>query len=190
MHACSRLFLSLCLTFSLVFTMMASAPAMAKETGVVTKVAVVDVQRLMSVSKVAKNIQKQLEAERKNFEKEFEEHETRLRDTEKKLGEQRDSMKPDEFKEKRIAFENELLQTRKLVQTRRRALEGAASKALVTVRKEILEIVANIADKDKYDLVIGRENVILASRAMDITDTVLKELDSKLSKVDLKVEDK
>lgn len=155
-----------------------------------TKVAVVDVQKLMSVSKAAKSIQEQIESKRKSYQQEFAKHEDELRETEKSLAEARNVMSADEFNQKREGFENKLLETRKLVQTRRRALEKAAAEALAQLRNKIVSIVASIADEGEYDLVINRQNIILVDKSMDITSEVLTKLDKTMSKIEVKVEKK
>lgn len=160
-------------------------PAYATEN---TKVAVVDVQKLMSVSKAAVSIQEQIEGKRKSYQKEFAKHEDELRKTEKTLSEARNVMSADEFSQKREGFENKLLETRKLVQKRRRALEKAAAGSLSQLRNKIVAIVANIADSGGYDLVINRQNIILVDKSLDITAQVLKDLDKALPKIEVKIE--
>lgn len=163
---------------------MLASPAFATS----TKVAVVDVQKLMSVSKAAVSIQKQIEDKRQSYQKEFAKHEDELRKTEKSLAEARNVMSADEFNKKREGFENSLLETRKLVQKRRRSLETAAADSLGQLRNKIVAIVANIADSGEYDLVINRQNIILVDKSMDITEQVLAELDKTVAKIDVKVE--
>lgn len=152
------------------------------------KIAVVNIQQIMSDSKAAQSIQGQLDKHRKSFQDEFSQYERTLMDKEKALAEQRAEMPAEEFSKQRETFENEVLETRKLVQKRQRALEEAAAEALNKLRNEVLQIVADMAEKEKYDLVITRQNIILAQKDMEITDAVMAALDKKLTKVDLKVE--
>ena len=154
------------------------------------QVAVVDVQKIMSVSKAAKSIQQQLEKKREEFQKEFSEHERDLRQTEQSLTEARATLSAEDFNEKRQEFENDLLETRKLVQKRRRALEKAAAEALAELRNGIVKIVAEIAEKDDYDLILNRQNIILVEKSIDITDRVLANLDKSVQSIQLKVEEK
>ena len=151
-------------------------------------VAVVDVQKLMTDSKAAQSIQKQIETKRQQYQQEFSKHEEELRNSEKSLAEARGNLSAEEFNDRRQDFENKLLETRKLVQKRRRALEKAAAAALAQLRNKVVGIVATIADDQKIDLVITRQNIILVDKDLDITAQVLKQLDSSLSKIELKVE--
>ncbi len=153
-----------------------------------TKVGVVNIQKIMSDSKAAKSIQGQLDTHRKSFQEEFSKHERELLDQEKKIIDMRAELSAEEFAKKRQEFEGQILETRKLVQQRQRSLEQAASDALTVIRKEVVQIVADMADKEEYDLVVTRQNVILAKKEMDITDQIMKSLNKSLKKVDLKVE--
>lgn len=151
-------------------------------------IAVVNIQQIMVESKAAKNIQTQLDAQRKSFQEEFSKHERDLMEEEKKLKEEHATMPAEEFGKKWQDFEKTVQDTRKLAQKRQKALEEGAGKALTTLRDEVMKIVADISDKEKYDLVLTRQNVILAQKDMDITDEVMKRLNKSLKEVKLKVD--
>lgn len=153
-----------------------------------TKVAVVNIQKIMSQSKAAESIQDQLQKHRKSFQDEFSKHERDLMDQEKALVEARAEMTPEDFTKKKQEFESQLLETRKLVQKRQRALEEGAGKALGELRDQVVRIVAEMADEQEYDLVVTKQNVILAQKDMDITDEVMKRLNKNLKKVELKID--
>ncbi len=153
-----------------------------------TNIAVVDVQRLLNESKAAKSIQKQLNTHKESFQSEFSVREKKLRETELKLSEGREKLSVEAFGKQKTAFEENLMETRQLAQKRRRELETAANEALISLRQEIVKIVADMADKEKYDLIMTKQNIILAAKAMDVTDVVMKKLNSKITKIDLKIQ--
>ncbi len=152
-----------------------------------SKIAVVDVQKVMSESKGAKSIQKQLEEQRRIFQEEFSKHERELMEDQKALVEGRADMSPEDFAKKRDQFEGQLLETRKLVQKRQQALEKAAGDAIGALRNEVVKIVAELAEKNGYDIVVTKQNVILAEKEMDITSQVMSKLDKSLKQIELKV---
>ncbi len=161
----------------------ASVPAYAE-----VKVAVVNIQKIMRESDAAESIQVQLEEYRKSFQDEFSQHERGLMEQEQALTEARADMPADKFAKKRQDFENQLLETRMLVQKRQRALEQAAGVALDQIRVKIVEAVSDIADDRGYDLVLPRQNVVLADKSLDITDDVMAVLNRSLQDVQLDVE--
>lgn len=152
-----------------------------------TKIGVVNIQEIMSESKAAKSIQKQLDTHREAFQKEFSKHERSLVDQEKGIIESRAELSSEEFSKKRQDFEAKLLETRKLVQKRQRSLELAAGESLKVLRVEVVKIVAELADSEDYDIILTRQNVILAHKSMDITSHIMTRLNKSLKTIELKV---
>lgn len=160
----------------------------AAPAGTVLHLAVVDVQELLSQSKAAKSLQTQLKGQRDKFQEEFSKYEKDLRDTEQSLTKERSTLKPDAFNKKREAFEEKLLETRKLAQARKRALDEGFSTAVGSLRDEMVKIVAGVAEEKNFDLVISRQNVVIVDKSLDITKDVLTKLDKDMPDVQLKVE--
>ena len=150
-------------------------------------IAIVDVEQLLTDSKAAKSIQKKLNSKKEEFQKEFSAHEKELRTKEKELIDMRTSLSAEEFKEKRTAFEEKLLETRKLFQTRRNTLDQALGKAMADLRKEILQVTAKISDERGYQVVFSRENVVIVEKSMDITKDVMKALNKAIQDIDLEI---
>ena len=148
-------------------------------------IAVIDAQALLNDSKAGKSIQQQLATQRDTFQKEFSKMERELGDEEKKLIAERDKLSPEKFAEKRRAFEEKLLDARRLAQHRRVALEKASADAFNKLRGNMTQIVAEQAQKNGYDIVLTRQNVVLAEKEMDITPAIMAQMDKTLSDVKL-----
>jgi len=181
MHLCKNVTL-FCAFFMMAFAVLAPSSVRAD-----TNIAVVSIQKIMSDSRAAKSIQSQLDKQRKSFQDEFSKHERDLMESEKKLVEQRSSLPPEEFTLKKQEFENKILETRKLVQKRQRALEQAAGEALGTVRNKMVDIVSDMAASEGYDLVVTKQYVILSQKELDITDKVLDRLNKDSKEVKLNI---
>lgn len=167
----------------------AAGDSPAKEgAATVARIAVVDVQSLIGDSKAGKSIQAQINKQRESFKAEFASLEKDLKDMEKKLNEDKSAKDSEEFKAKAKEFETKMINANKLVQQRRQSLEKGAADAVLELRKEIVKVVADVADAEKFTIVISRQDVILAEKDMDITDRVLAILDKKLPDVKVKVE--
>lgn len=150
--------------------------------------AVVDVQALLTQSAAAKNIQEQLNVQRGEFKKEIGAIDKKLKDQQQALIKSNGKGTEEEFNKKKSELEKSVMDARQTVQKRRNALDVAAGTALEKLRGEITKVVASLSDKNKYDIVISRQNVVLAVKSMDITEEVMKELNSNVTKIDLKVE--
>ncbi len=153
-----------------------------------TSIAVVDMKWLSSESDAAKDIRDQIKEHREALQKEFSSHEKILMDTEQKLLKEKADLAPEDFSEKKKAFEEKILSTRKLFQEKRTNLDKAYSTARMKLRKEILEIVADIVEEENYLMVVERGSVVIAQKELDITKKVMDRLNAKIKKIKLELD--
>lgn len=151
-------------------------------------VALVDVEKILSDAKASKSLQGQIKTKREAFQKEFSAKEKELKATETSLISEKEKLSAEEFAKKRKAYEEKILETRKLFQKRRNGLDTGINKAMGELRQAIVEAASKIAEEKKYDIVLTRDSVLLADKALDITPDVLTKLDSLKSDVKLSVE--
>ena len=151
-------------------------------------IAIVDVEKIMAESKAAKDLRAQLDAKKESFQKEFAGKEKQLKETEDSLIKERETLSPEEFAKKRKAYEEKVMETRKLFDKSRNSLEKGLAGAMGEMNKTIVEATAAVAEEKGYDVVMRRENVLIAANALDITKDVLAKIDAKVSKIQLKVE--
>lgn len=150
-------------------------------------IAVVDVQKILTESAAAVSIQKQVQQQREKLQAEFSGYEQKLRDNEKDLLEERNDLTPEEFKAKRDEFQKSLQETGALVQDKKRALEEGLVKATSKLRGEVLQVVAKMADERNYDIVMSRQNIVLVSKSLDITEEVMTAINSKITNISLEL---
>ena len=178
-------FLSLCL----VLILSASSPAFAEgEDGRdphIARIAVLDVNVLLRDSKAAKHIQEQMKDKRDAYQKQINRLEKSLQKMEAELVDLHKKEDAEGFAEQKKEYEAEMTDTRKKVAELRASLDSAYDKGMSELRSEILEIVADISDKAAYDLVISRQEVVIVSAEMDITETVMDHLNEQKSKIKL-----
>jgi Skp family chaperone for outer membrane proteins len=151
------------------------------------KIAVVDVEQILSESAAGQSIQQQLENRRQAFQKEFSSRENNLINSEKTLVQQKQSLSAEEFDTKRKEFETQLFETRNLFQKRRNALDKGLSAALSTLRESIIRITSDIATEEGYNVVLTRDSVVITAKEMDITQKVLSRMDKQMSTIPLNV---
>ncbi len=150
-------------------------------------IGVVDVQKLLSESKAAKDMQTKVKKHQDKFVEELRSQEEELRKQEKALVDQRATLKPEDFAKKRKEFEEELIKTRRSAQENKRELDKAAGKALNKLRAEIFKVVEKISEEDGYNLILSRQNVILGANAIDISEETLKRLDKAVQSIPLEI---
>ena len=151
-------------------------------------IAIVDVEKIFDESKASKSLQAQIKTKKEAFQKEFSEKEKELKATESSLIAEKEKLSAEEFGKKRKAYEEKIIETRKLFQKRRNGLDSGLSKATAELRKNVIEAASAVGDEKGYDIVLTRDSVLIADKALDITPDVLKKLDSILSDVKLTIE--
>lgn len=151
------------------------------------KIAVVDVEKILSESQAGKSLQSQLNTRRESFQKEFATREDTLMASQKNLMQQKGNLTAEEFSTKRTAFEKELFETRSLFQKRRNSLDKGLGTALSQLRQNIIQVTAEVANEAKYQIVLTRDSVVIIEKEMDITDSVLLRLNAKVSNIPLTI---
>jgi Skp family chaperone for outer membrane proteins len=149
------------------------------------KIAVVDVEQILNESMAGKSIERQLVNRREAFQKEFAERENNLMNAEKALVEEKNTLTAEEFANKRKAFEKEYLETRNLFQKRRNALDKGLGTALSELRRNIIQVTADIAEEEGYQVVLTRDSVVIVAKEMEITQKVLKRLNKTIQNIKL-----
>ncbi len=151
------------------------------------KIAVIDLQRILTESKAGQGLQKQLDGQQKAYQDEVAAQEKSLQATQDQLAKEPDSAKSSsEFIQKKADFEKKVVDARQTMQKKREALEKTAQGAINDLRGQAGQVINEIAEREKYSLVLNRGTVLVADKSLDITDAVLKQLDAKVTKIDLK----
>jgi Skp family chaperone for outer membrane proteins len=174
------------LLFTFVFTIVTSFSFVSKSFAE-TKIAVVDVQRLLGDSNAAKSIQEQLIDQKKLFDKDLDKVKSKLENLEKDIISRKDSLSEEQLLKEKQKFEAELLEANKKVQKRGNELEQAASVATLKLRAAIVKIVAEISDAENYTMVVTKQNVILAEKELDITEKVMDKLNKSVKTIKLEI---
>ncbi len=170
---------------ALIFTGMGTSSAHAADP---LSIGIVDVEKILAESKAAQDLQKQLQAKKESFQKEFAEKEKQLKANEDTLVKEKETVPAEEFAKKRKAYEEKVMDVRKLFQKSRNSLDQGLSNSMQELRKSIVQATTEVADEKGYDVILTRESVLIAGKSLDITTDVLAKLDAKVTKIPLKVE--
>lgn len=152
-----------------------------------TKIAVIDVQRVMTQSKAALSLKKQGEELRAQYLAEISKKEKALRKLEKELVQNAKSLAEEERLSKKQDFEKQLLETRSFAQDRKRGLDTATQDVNRMLQKTLYEISQKIADEEGYDLIISNQSIITGKSELDITDKVIDQFNEVMPEISLKV---
>ena len=151
------------------------------------KIAVVDVQYLVSNSAAGKSIRSQLEAQRNGYKGQIEKQEADLRSQEKKLAEKQATLSKDDFLVERKKFQQKVIEAQKSVQQRRITFDKAYADATDKLRDNIVKVVAELSAKRGVSLVMSRQDLVLVDQRLDMTAEVLKALDARVTSIPVNI---
>ncbi len=148
-----------------------------------TTIGVVNIQKIMKDSKAATDVRNQLQAKQKAFQADLDSKEKTLHAEDQSLAKQRSTTDKDAFAQKVKAFQDKAAAAQKEVQTKKAQLDKAFNGALEQIQNNVTEITQKIAAEKKLSIILTSNQVIYTDPALDITDDVLKSLDTKLPNV-------
>jgi len=148
-------------------------------------IAVINMQVLLEESSAAKSIRGQVEKLRTDFQDEVNRQDQRLREQEQELKRQQSVLAPEAFNAKRRDFQQQVAKAQENVQTRLRELDELAARGLNDVRRALLPILVDLSKEQGYNIVFANTQLVFASKQLDITDEVLKRINTSLPAVNL-----
>ena len=183
----ARSFSTLCVILGLALATTNPAWAQGAGTAVLPTITVLDVGQIRRDAASVKSIRDQIVNYQNNFQSEIQKEQEQLRVAQQELAKKQSLLAPEAFADERRKFEQKVVSVQQLVQEKRRALDEVQQTAMLQVEKTLNEIVANMASKNGYAVVLRRSQVVIVDSSLDITASVLAELDKKLPtvKVDL-----
>jgi len=147
------------------------------------KIAVIDMNVIRQSSKAVKDINKQLTTYANEYQKEMQKEDKALKAANDKLVKKRTILAREAFIAERKKFEQKLVAVQRLVQKRKQDLNKSRNDALLVVNEKLSKIIADYAEEKNIGLIVRRNQAILVSNQLDITDALLKKLDQALPSV-------
>jgi Skp family chaperone for outer membrane proteins len=153
------------------------APAFAET------VAIVNIQKIMRDSLAAKSARDQLKAKQDQFAGEIKAKETDLKREDEELAKQRSVLAPDAFEQKVRTFREKAAGVQRDAQQKQGQLNKAFNAALGEMQNTIVNIIGEMAKEKGFKVAIPSNQALYADPSLDITDEVLKRLNSRLTKI-------
>ena len=150
--------------------------------------AVVDFRGVLAKSEAARNIRSAVDEKRRELRKYFLEVENSLRDEQKDLSKKRSIVTAEAFEKRARKLKEKAQSAQKLAQTSTQKLKKSFDQAMDKVQKELLRIVAEVAEESGVGVVLFRSAIVIAVKKLDISKEVLKRLNKKLPDVKVRFE--
>jgi Skp family chaperone for outer membrane proteins len=156
------------------------APAFA-EGAAAPVIAIVDVQKVLVNSRAVKSLTEQIEARRGTYQAKLRKLEEALRKEGQELSRQRSVLSAEAFANKRAALEQKAGQLQRQALEQKRKLDSLFNQGMTKVQNALAKVAAEVAQERGIDLVLSKISVVIVKPKFEITDEILKRINSKLS---------
>ena len=144
------------------------------------QIAYLDLDNIVSNTKAGKSIISNLEKSKKSALAKFEKKEKELKKIENDINKQKNILSEEELKKKLVEFRKEI----NIFQTDRQKVINEFNKKKVeefnNFFKKITPIIQSYVSEKNIDIVLDRKNIFVASKKKDITQEIIKLIDSKI----------
>ena len=161
-----------------------AAPAKAQDSDALV-IAIIDMQRILREAIAVQAMQQEIEQRRSRYQTELQKKEEEIRNTDQELLRQRSVLTADVYAKKRQDLERQVAGMQREIQAQRRGLDEIFGQGMNQVRRELVEVVKEIATERGADLVLAKANVVLVRPDLEITDEALERLNVRLERVPL-----
>ena len=150
--------------------------------------AVIDFRGVLAKSEAARNIRSAVDEKRQELRKYFLEVENNLRDEQKDLSKKRSIVTAEAFEQRARNLKEKAQSAQRLAQSSNQKLKKSFDQAMDKVQKELLRIVAEVAEESGAGVVLFRSAIVIAVKKLDISKEVLQRLNKKLPEVKVRFE--
>ncbi len=150
------------------------------------KIAIINMKVLVDKSVVGKSIQNQLNKNNKINIGYFKSKEKELKLNEEKLIAQKNVISKEEYGKKIIILKKKINEYRKDKVSRIDKLNNQKISALAKLLKEISPLLTKYSKDNNISIILDNKNIVVGKTELNITDDILKILDNKIKKIDIK----
>ena len=144
------------------------------------KIVYLDLDKVVSNTKVGKSIIDKLEKSKRAALQKFEKKEKDLKKKEDEIKKQKNIISEDEFKKKLVEFRKEVASFN---QDRKKLINEFNQKKKIEFDeffKKISPIIENYVTEKNIDILLDKKNIFIASKEKNITQEIIKIIDSKI----------
>ena len=150
------------------------------------KIAVVEMDVLMKKSLAGKSLIEQLkkfDSKNKIF---FNEEKKKLALEKDKISAQKNILSKEEYEKKVISLNKKYTNFQKKAEEKLQSLKSKRDVAMKKILKEVTIVLSEYSSKNELTFIIDQKNIIIGKTELNVTNKVLKLVDSRIKKVSLK----
>lgn len=146
------------------------------------KIGVVDLQKVLEASNAGKAAQNELKVQRDNMQADLKQRGTEIQEIESRMKRESMVMSKEAREEKEREHRIKVSDFQALQRKYQADLQDVERKLFGQLQKEITGLVAEMAKKDGFTLIISNIGVIYSQPAIDLTDRLIQELNARPAK--------
>lgn len=150
-----------------------------------TRVAIIEMNRILGEAAALRSIQAQGEAQRKTFATDAQAEAKRLREVRAELKRQETLLAPDALQERQREFNLQVRAADQKAQQQSRVLRRAVQQGETEFRDVLRSVVADIAKRRGVDVVVPVNRSLYAIAELNLTDEVLERINDELPEITL-----
>lgn len=151
-------------------------------------IAVLDVEKIVKESSAMRDIQSKVTKKQDDYQKEVTKKQKELETEQKKLEGKKDILAKEAFEKEMKKFDGKIDDLKTFVDKKQNSLKKASMDSMGKVNDKIKDIIAEISKEKDIDLIVPTSQTLFYKDEMDISAEVLKRLNKKITKVDVKFE--
>ena len=155
---------------------------------VASEVGVLDVEKIVKESSAMRDIQNKISKKQDEYQKEVTKKQNELEADQKRIESKKNVLSKDALEKETKTFEKKIDDLKNFVEKKQNSLKKASLDSMGKVNDKIKEIIADISKEKNLDAIIPASQTLYYKDELDVSDEVLKRLNKKITKVDVKFE--
>lgn len=143
------------------------------------KVVVIDIDYVIRKSNSYQSLKTALDKQHREYQREIAEYENEIIQLDKKIATEKNKLTENELSTLKNDLNKREIKIQRLVQQRRISLDESHSKQLEKIKLALLEIIQDESQKNGYQIILSRMNIVYNIPELDISDTILKKFNEK-----------
>lgn len=173
---------------ALLMALLFAFPAVAQEDEGQFLILIVDMQRIKTDSAAGRDMLAKSENIRVIIREELAERERAVREDEQQLAVDRPALEQQEFRDRVVSFEAQVIRNREYAEQESRRLQLLLSKASELLRKKATQVLTVIMRERGAKLLLDSSQIVLSVDSLNITDEAITRLDAVLPEMPFRLE--
>ena len=146
-------------------------------------IATIDYEKIFLNSLAYKNFLKEVDLFKNNQQKSFDNIEKDLLKNKKELDSSKIILSEKEFNEKLVIYEKNVIEYQEKINEINSEIYEEIERAKSIINKEVLDIIKKLAVNQNIQLIFDANQYVVAIKELDITDLVIKQVNSNIKKI-------